>query len=153
MGRRISLRSYGGAQVPALQLSFSLHPLQHKRPERTGCPGHFGVQPAGEINVLPELRAVDVPQDAAFLAFSGMQDVRVVEERFTYGDAEVIKVNAVHGTIKPCCDAAGFVFRAPREKTVYLCGDTVWCDDAKGLKKRGLLGRVHIPADGETYEI
>lgn len=158
------------------------------------------------------------PQDAAFLEFSGMKDVRVIEDRFTYGEAEVIKVNAVHGTIKPCCDAAGFIFRAPGEKTVYLCGDTVWCDDVKetiakykpdviitnncaamlkangrlimdvddlanviaaapnafiiashmdnvphatltrktltkGLKKRGLLEKVHIPADGETYEL
>ena len=157
-------------------------------------------------------------RDADFLEFSGMQDVRVIEDRFTYGDAEVIKVNAVHGTIKPCCDAAGFIFRAPGEKTVYLCGDTVWCDDvketiakyqpdviitnncaamlkangrlimdvddlanviaaapnafiiashmdtvphatltrktlAKGLKKRGLLEKVHIPADGESYEL
>ena len=24
---------------------------------------------------------------------------------------------------------------------------------AKGLKKRGLLERVHIPADGESYEL
>ena len=70
-------------------------------------------------------------RDADFLEFSGMKDVRVIEDRFTYGDAEVIKVNAVHGTIKPCCDAAGFIFRAPGEKTVYLCGDTVWCDDVK----------------------
>ena len=56
--------------------------------------------------------------------------------RITFGDAEIIKVNAVHGTKVPCCDAAGFIFRSPNEKTLYVCGDTVWCDDvAETIKK------------------
>ena len=75
-------------------------------------------------------------QDADYLAFSGMKDVRVLEDRITWGDAEIIKVNAVHGTKVPCCDACGYIFRSPGEKTLYVCGDTVWCDDvAKTIEK------------------
>ena len=182
---------------------------------------HIGLGPNGKgcegLNKNLPIYAIG-RQDADFLEFSGMKDVRIVEDRITYGDAEIIKVNAVHGTIKPCCEAAGFVFRAPGEKTVYLCGDTVWCSDvqetiakykpdviitnncaamlldngrlimddgdlenvvkaapgafviashmdnvphatltrrtlAKKLKKKGILNKVHIPEDGECYEI
>lgn len=75
-------------------------------------------------------------QDADYLEFSGMKDVRVLTDRITYGSAEIIKVTAVHGTIKPCCEACGYVFRSPNEKTLYVAGDTVWCDEiAKTVEK------------------
>ncbi|MBQ0004565.1 MAG: MBL fold metallo-hydrolase [Clostridiales bacterium] len=182
---------------------------------------HIGLAPNGKacqkLNRNLPIYAIN-KQDADYLEYSGMKDVRVVEERFTCGDAEIIKVNAVHGTIKPCREAAGFIFRAPGEKTLYLCGDTIWCDDVKNtiekykaeviitnncaamlkdngrlimddndlaevvkaapdafiiashmdnvphatltrkslarkLKRKGILYRVHIPEDGETYSI
>lgn len=43
------------------------------------------------------------------------------------GNIEIIKTPAIHGTAKPCGDACGFVFRNPDEKTLYICGDTIWC--------------------------
>lgn len=45
-----------------------------------------------------------------------MKDVRVLEDRITYGEAEVIKVKAIHGTKVPCGDACGYVFRSPNER-------------------------------------
>lgn len=68
-------------------------------------------------------------QDSNYLEFSGMKDVRVLEDRITYGEAEVIKVKAIHGIKVPCGDACGYVFRSPNEKTLYVAGDTVWCDE------------------------
>ena len=92
---------------------------------------HIGLAPNGKacqgLDRKRPIYAIN-RQDADYLEFSGMKDVRVVEDRITWGDAEIIKVNAVHGTKVPCCDAAGFIFRSPNEKTLYVCGDTVWCD-------------------------
>lgn len=93
---------------------------------------HIGLAPNGKgcqkLNKKTPIYAIN-RQDADFLEFSGMQDVRVLEDRLTWGDAELIKVNAVHGTKVPCCDACGYIFRSPNEKTLYVCGDTVWCED------------------------
>lgn len=93
---------------------------------------HIGLAPNGKacqgLDKNRPIYAIN-RQDADYLAFSGVKDVRVIEDRVTWGDAEIIKVNAVHGTKVPCCDAAGFIFRSPNEKTLYVCGDTVWCDD------------------------
>lgn len=75
-------------------------------------------------------------QDANYLEFSGMKDVRVLEDKITYGDTEIIKVKAIHGTKIPCRDACGYVFRSPNEKTLYVCGDTIWCDDVADTIKK-----------------
>lgn len=70
-------------------------------------------------------------QDADFLEYSGMKDVRVIESKVDFDGFELIKVYARHGTEKPCGDASGYVFRGAGEKTLYLCGDTVWCPEVK----------------------
>lgn len=69
--------------------------------------------------------------DAEFLEFSGMKDVRVIEDKVDFGNFEIIRVYARHGTEIPCGDASGFVFRGAGEKTLYLCGDTVWCPEVQ----------------------
>mgnify|MGYP002700453919 CR=1 FL=1 len=92
---------------------------------------HIGLTPDGKgcskLDKIIPIYAIS-RQDADFMEFSGMKDVRIIEDRITYGNSEIIKVKAVHGTIKPCGDACGFVFRSPEEKTLYVAGDTVWCD-------------------------
>lgn len=95
---------------------------------------HIGLSPTGKgcerldkyIPIYAQSR-----EDADFLEYSGMRDVRVVWDRVSFGDTELIKVKAVHGTVRPCGDASGFIFRSPNEKTLYLCGDTVWCDEVR----------------------
>lgn len=68
-------------------------------------------------------------QNADYLEFSGMKDVRILENKITFGETEIIKVSALHGTKKPCCEACGYIFRSPNEKTLYVAGDTIWCND------------------------
>ena len=93
---------------------------------------HIGLSPLGKGC---EGMDRDIPvyainrQDADFLEYSGMKDGRVLEERVCFGETELIKVKAIHGTKKPCCDACGYIFRAPGEKTLYVAGDTVWCEE------------------------
>lgn len=93
---------------------------------------HIGLGPNGKgcekLDKRIPIYAIN-RQDSNYLEFSGMKDVRVLEDRITYGEAEVIKVKAIHGTKVPCGDACGYVFRSPKEKTLYVAGDTVWCDE------------------------
>lgn len=100
---------------------------------------HIGLSPSGKgcekLDKKIPIYAIN-RQDADYLEFSGMKDVRVLEDRVRFGEAEIIKVKAIHGTKVPCGDACGYIFRSPREKTLYVAGDTVWCDEvAETLEK------------------
>ena len=95
---------------------------------------HIGLSPFGKacegLNKSETILAQN-KEDADFLEYSGMKDVRIVEDSISFGEAELIKVKAIHGTETPCGVACGYIFRSPNEKTLYVTGDTVWCDTVK----------------------
>lgn len=70
----------------------------------------------------------------------GFSDVRVVSVSGTeFDDITLYKTFGQHGKreiIKPLCeqvnmayDAMGVVFKAKNEKTLYVAGDTIWCEE------------------------
>lgn len=72
----------------------------------------------------------------------GFTNVEVLKEDGTlFGDIKLIKTYAKHysdeSIIEVCkqlnmsADACGVIFKHPEEKTLYLVGDTVWCDEVK----------------------
>lgn len=75
-------------------------------------------------------------EDADYMRLSGMKDVRIIEDKLAWGGAELIKVPATHGSKAPCGEACGYVFRAPDEKTLYVCGDTIWCPEVEETIKK-----------------
>lgn len=95
---------------------------------------HIGLSPLGKacegLNKKIPILAQN-KEDADFLEYSGMKDVRIVEDSIKFGGAELIKVKAIHGTKIACGDSCGYIFRSPNEKTLYYAGDTVWCDAVK----------------------
>ena len=72
-------------------------------------------------------------QDAGLIRDAGFADVRLLGEQAEFGGVSLAKTGGQHGT-----DAAyeaigdrlgkvcGVVFRHPREKALYIAGDTVW---------------------------
>ncbi len=70
----------------------------------------------------------------------GFKDVRVIKETDFEG-IKLYKTDCQHGkreTVKPLCeqvgmpyDAMGVVFKSQNEKTLYLAGDTIWCEEVK----------------------
>ena len=70
----------------------------------------------------------------------GFKDVRVLKETDFEG-IKLYKTNCQHGkreTVKPLCekvgmpyDAMGVVFKSQNERTLYLAGDTIWCEEVK----------------------
>lgn len=68
--------------------------------------------------------------DATVLRQSGFTTVAVLDEAgqaFT-DTLTVYKTPALHGTEVPCGDACGFVVKSEGEPTVYVAGDTIWCE-------------------------
>ncbi len=70
------------------------------------------------------------------------KDVRIIKQEGTEFDKiKLYKTDCQHGKreiIKPICqkvnmpyDAMGVVFKSENEKTLYLAGDTIWCDEVK----------------------
>ena len=69
-------------------------------------------------------------------------DVRIVSENGTdFEGAKLFKTQCQHGrreVVKPMCekigmpyDAMGIVFKSDAEKTLYVAGDTIWCDEVR----------------------
>jgi L-ascorbate metabolism protein UlaG (beta-lactamase superfamily) len=74
------------------------------------------------------------PEDALSLRESGFTDVRPVEEALEWRGVHVARTPARHGTGEigeRMAPASGFVLRAAGEPSVYLAGDTIWCDEVR----------------------
>ena len=70
----------------------------------------------------------------------GFNDVRIVSETDFEG-VKLFKTQCQHGrreVVKPMCeqigmpyDAMGIAFKSNKEKTLYVAGDTIWCEEVK----------------------
>ena len=79
--------------------------------------------------------------DMKLISSFGFSDVRVLESETIFRGIKLNKTNCQHGKreiIKPICDkigmpydAMGVVFSEKSEKTLYLAGDTILCDEVK----------------------
>lgn len=77
---------------------------------------------------------VTTEEIALKLREDGFKNIYIIfDEFFRYGlsHVEIMPTPALHGTLKPCGEACGFLFKAPNEKMIYLAGDTVWFDGVK----------------------
>ena len=72
----------------------------------------------------------------------GFNDVRIVSENGTdFEGVKLFKTQCQHGrreVVKPMCeqigmpyDAMGIAFKYNKEKTLYVAGDTIWCEEVK----------------------
>jgi len=80
---------------------------------------------AGERPVLCQ------PPDAATLRERGFAGVRPVDDAVELDGLRVARTGGQHGTGKiaeALAPVSGFVLSADGEPTVYVAGDTVWCD-------------------------
>jgi L-ascorbate metabolism protein UlaG (beta-lactamase superfamily) len=74
------------------------------------------------------------PEDVATLRERGFSDVRPVEDALEWRGVHVARTPARHGTGEigaAMAPASGFVLRAAGEPSVYVAGDTVWCDEVR----------------------
>ncbi len=86
----------------------------------------FFVQSKDDFNIIKNL---------------GFNDVRIIEEVSDFAGIKLYKTDCQHGRreiIKPLCeqvgmpyDSMGIVFKSENEKTLYLAGDTIFCNEVK----------------------
>ena len=85
--------------------------------------------------------------DKGYIVSKGFRNVEIVLESGTkYNDIILYKTRTQHGRreiVKPLCDsigmpydAMGIVFKSENEKTLYIAGDTIWCDEVDTALKR-----------------
>ncbi|MGP3788675.1 MBL fold metallo-hydrolase [Pseudomonas sp. B392_1p] len=76
--------------------------------------------------------------DAELIRKQGFRDVRILNDHTEFGGVTLSKTGGQHGTdqmyalpqVAEALGAAmGVVFQAPRHKTLYLAGDTIWRDE------------------------
>jgi len=80
-----------------------------------------------------ELPILAQPGDRERIASFGFSDVTEIEKTLTYRDVTITRTSGQHGIGEigqKMGRVSGFVLRARNEPTLYIAGDTIWCDDA-----------------------
>ena len=73
-------------------------------------------------------------EDANIIREAGFKKVEVLGENTIFEGISLSKTNGKHGrgeVLNRIGDVCGVVFRHISEKTLYIAGDTVWCDDVQ----------------------
>ena len=74
------------------------------------------------------------PEDVDALRERGFTDVRPVEDALEWRGVHVARTPARHGTGEigaAMAPASGFVLRAAGEPSIYVAGDSIWCDEVR----------------------
>ena len=85
--------------------------------------------------------------DKDYVITKGFTNVEIIQESGTkYNGITLYKTGTQHGKreiIKPLCDsiglpydAMGVVFKSNNEKTLYIAGDTIWCEEVKATLEK-----------------
>ncbi|SFE57085.1 L-ascorbate metabolism protein UlaG, beta-lactamase superfamily [Paenibacillus catalpae] len=74
------------------------------------------------------------PGDAASISAQQFSSVTEIEESISYQGITISRTSGQHGTGeigKRMGQVSGFVLQAEGEPTLYIAGDTIWCDEVK----------------------
>lgn len=87
------------------------------------------------MHALPKSSALFCQQgDGDAIRSSGFTDVTEVHTSVTFQGITIHRTSGQHGTGEigqQMGQVSGFVFHAKGEPTLYIAGDTIWCDDVK----------------------
>jgi L-ascorbate metabolism protein UlaG (beta-lactamase superfamily) len=93
-------------------------------------------------------------QDVERLRSKGFRDLRPVEDAATFGDVTITRTAGHHGTGaigRLMAPVSGFVFAAPREPTVYVAGDTIWCREVREVIATHRPDVIVVNASGARF--
>jgi len=107
---------------------------------------HFDATAA---ELLPkDLPLFCAPGDAEALRAHGFADVRPVEAAVDWEGVRITRTDGVHGELGP---TPGFVLAAEGEPSLYIAGDTIWCDEARAALDEHAPDVVVVNAGGARY--
>jgi len=94
------------------------------------------------------------PPDEVTLRKRGFTDVRPVDGSLDLDGLQVSRTGGQHGTGKIAemlAPVSGFVLRAEGEPTVYVAGDTIWCDEVRSAIDEHAPDVVVVNAGGARF--
>ena len=97
-------------------------------------PDHFDMASDGTAGAKLDKSVplfVQNEREVGVMKKSGFADVRMLtDDGVTFNGVTLKRTYAKHGTKEPCGPASGIFFTAPGEKkTLWILGDTIWCDE------------------------
>lgn len=104
---------------------------------------------------------VQSDNDKKFITSKGFTNVEILNDEGTeYHGIKLFKTTGQHGVrniIKPICeqiglpyDAMGVIFKSQNEKTLYVAGDTIWCEEVKKVLNKFNPDIIIVNACGAT---
>jgi L-ascorbate metabolism protein UlaG (beta-lactamase superfamily) len=94
------------------------------------------------------------PADEGVLRDRAFTDVRPVGDRLTWDGITVVRTGGRHGTgaiADELAPVSGFVLAAAGEPTLYIAGDTIWCDEVADALDEHHPDVVVVNAGGARY--
>lgn len=74
------------------------------------------------------------PEDDVTIASAGFTSVTAIQETLSFQSVSITRTTGQHGTGdigKKMGRVSGFVLKAQGQPTLYIAGDTIWCDGVK----------------------
>ncbi|HYM58988.1 MAG TPA: MBL fold metallo-hydrolase [Solirubrobacteraceae bacterium] len=108
------------------------------------------------VRLLPSATPVLCqPPDAAALGERGFSDVRAVDDELEWEGVRLVRTGARHGTGKigeAMAPVSGFVLSAAGEPSLYVAGDTIWCEEVAAALDAHRPGAVVVNAGAARFE-
>ena len=107
------------------------------------------------VEALPkQLPLVCQPEDSERLRELGFSDVRPVDDSFELLGIRVARTGGQHGTgeiAEQLAPVSGFVLSASGEPTLYIAGDTIWCEEVSSALTEHSPDVVVVNAGGARF--
>jgi L-ascorbate metabolism protein UlaG (beta-lactamase superfamily) len=94
------------------------------------------------------------PNDAERLHGEGFVDARPIHGDATLGDLLIVRTSGHHGTGRigeAMGHVSGSVLHAPHEPSVYIAGDTIYCDEVRAALTEHRPALVVVNASGARF--
>lgn len=88
-----------------------------------------------EKEIPKALPLIGQPEDESKFRGAGFQNVTGMGKSLEWRGISIQRTGGRHGTgeiARKLAPVSGFVLRAPGEPTLYIAGDTIWCDEVAG---------------------
>ncbi len=82
-----------------------------------------------------DLPLIGQPEDEPKFRAAGFKNVTGMGKNFDWKGISIYRTGGQHGTgeiARKLAPVSGFVVRAPGEPTIYIAGDTIWCEEVAG---------------------
>lgn len=110
--------------------------------------------PTSAATLPRDLPLFGQPEDVDRLTEQGFTDLRPVESEASFGDVTITRTAGHHGTGaigEAMAPVSGFVFAAPGEPTVYIAGDTIWCEEVAEAIEHHRPEAIIVNASGARF--